>query len=404
MRGEMPAAPARKPPDIRICIVIPVYNNEHTVGAVFSEARAQVPDVFVVNDGSTDRTAAAIAAIPGVRCIAFETNRGKGAALRAGLAAARERGFTHAITMDADGQHCAQDLPAFIAAVRRAPDDLIIGSRRLPMETVAQPFRSSVGRRFGAFWYRFHTGRKIDDTQCGFRAYPIEAVMSLSCTHERYAWELEVMIRAAWNGTGITEIPIHLHYLPAAERISHFQPVRDFLRLSAVNSKAALTRVFLPWRTIAAPGLTARQKIVWLVRQELRANATPRRAAASLAFGVFMAISPLYGFQVLTVLAASFLFRMNRPLALIGVSISPPPLLPFIIAAAIAVGQMAAPGVRMPMAMQSWLGGIARYGPQWFIGSCILASMAGIGVYAIAYPLFRRMRTGTGNHGNSGNA
>jgi glycosyltransferase involved in cell wall biosynthesis len=376
---------------IRPVVVIPVYNNRKTIGPVIEDARRFCADIIVVNDGCTDGTADELNAVSGIDRIDLLRNRGKGAALREGFTRARARGFTHAITMDADGQHLGDDIELFRECIRQSPDAIWIGDRRIPDNDAGQPLRSSLGRRFGAFWYRFHTGIRINDTQCGFRAYPLDAVLELGCRGERYAYELELIIHAAWNGIPVKEVPIHLRYFPREERVSHFRPWRDFLRLSGVNSRAALTRIFLPWRTLAVPGLTAREKVLWLVKQEMKANATPRRAAASLALGVFMAISPLYGFQVLLVLLLSFLLHLNRPLSLIGVSISPPPLLPAYMAAAIFVGAWIVPVSANTMSTIPLLKPVMKYGIQWFIGSWILACAAGGITFGIALAGFRKM-------------
>ena len=121
------------PGDPNICIVIPVYNHGLTVGRVVAEAKAHFP-VLVVNDGSTDDTGKILAAASGVTVITLASNQGKGAALRAGFAAAARRGFTHAITIDADGQHATGELPALAAASRRQPAALVVGVRDLLRE------------------------------------------------------------------------------------------------------------------------------------------------------------------------------------------------------------------------------------------------------------------------------
>ena len=180
-----------------------------------------------------------------------------------------ESGFSHVLAIDGDGQHLTDDMPLFIEKVKVEPETLWVGNRILAYEKGEQPpARSNFGRGFGNFWYRFNTSIRLHDTQCGFRVYPLKEIMLLKCNGTRYEYEQEVLIKAAWNGVPVKEIPIRLYYLPAEKEVSHFRPVRDFMRISRVNSIAALTRIFLPFITLDVPGATWREKILALVKQE----------------------------------------------------------------------------------------------------------------------------------------
>lgn len=395
----------------RIVAIIPTYNNQRTIAGVVSAVREHIADILVVNDGSTDGTAGAIAGVHPAHVITFERNRGKGHALAAAFAYASEHGYTHAITIDADGQHLPQDLPAFVDAVGREPQTLWIGNRVLPMlDGVPQPPRSRFGARFGTFWYRFHTGLRIDDTQCGLRAYPLHRICNIHVKPGRYEYEIEILINAAWARIPVKQIPIRLFYQPRSERVSHFRPLRDFARISVVNSKAALIRIFVPWRFVDAPGATGYEKLRYLLVKELSAHHSPRRAAAALSIGAFLGITPFHGFQVMMVMALSVMCKLNRPLALLGVAISSPPLLPFWIAAGYWAGTLVLPTevVRTWALWAShaglerlamWLNpaeGASKLGIgflQWAAGSMVLAVAVGILVFAVSYPIFLRMQT-----------
>jgi glycosyltransferase involved in cell wall biosynthesis len=381
----------------RTVAIIPAYNNATTIANVIVETTRHIPDLIVVNDGSTDGTAVILRELAErtkfLTTISFVANKGKGSALRAGLARAAELGFTNAITLDADGQHYPSDIPAFLERVGSAPEKLYIGDRVLAGEDAGnrQPLRSSAGAKFGAFWYKFITGIPIADTQCGFRAYPVSAVVGLSCKGTRYEFEQEVLIKAAWAGIPVQAVPIHLHYQSREETVSHFRPVRDFLRIAKVNSTAALTKIFLPFLIIELPGSTWKQKVVALFKRELSANLTPKSAAASLSLGVLIGLFPIYGFQVITLVALSFLLKLNRPLAFLGVCVSSPPFLPLIIALTVAIGGMVVPASWHAVVAHMRFASLLSGGIDWFFGSIILSiACAGI-CWALSYPLFLKL-------------
>ena len=380
---EMEAAAAPSP-----AVVIPTHNNAATVAEVISGAQGYVEKVVVVDDGSTDETPAILKEVRAIDVVRHERKLGKGAALRSGFARARELGATHAITVDADGQHLTDDIPVLLAKISEEPATLWIGSRSIH-GSGAQPLRSRAGRKFGAFWYRFHTGRTIDDPQCGLRAYPLEAVLQLQRQTTGFEYETELLVWASWSGIEVTSVPVHLVYHPPSRSVSHFRPVRDFLRIGRVNAKASLIRIFMPWKTVNTPGRSRREKLLNLMKRELRAHTTPQRAAASLGTGVFFGIFPIHGFQVASLMALSFPLRLNRPIAFVGVSISSPPLLPIIIAAGIAVGKLILPAGLISHGTSR--GRLLQYGLEWFIGSMVLAVVAGIAAYLISLPAFRRI-------------
>ena len=384
--------------------IIPTYNNVHTVAGVIEALRPHIAECIVINDGSTDETAQLLGSLP-VDVITVAANRGKGHALRLGFARAIERGFTHAITVDADGQHSAADAASLLEKARREPAALWIGNRVLDAAGAAQPARSKFGARFGAFWYRFHTRLRIDDTQCGLRAYPLHRIAALRCRGDRYEYEIDVLIRAAWARIPVKQTPVSRYYLPAAQRVSHFRPIRDFARISLVNSRAALTRLLMPWRFLDAPGVTAFEKIRFLVIREITSHHSPRRASAALALGACIGLSPIHGFQVLTAMGLSVLLRLNRTLAFVGVAISSPPFLPFWIAGGYAIGTRVIPtallartGARASRAGLHTLGALLNPGPeatraalialQWAVGSTVMAVAVGVLVFAVTCPLF----------------
>ncbi len=185
--------------------VIPVYNNAGTVDDVIGRVKCYMEGVIVVNDGSTDGTGEILADIDGIEVISYRDNRGKGHALRVGLARADERGFRYALTVDADGQHFPEDIVLFLEQAQQMPDALVIGARNLAQENM--PTKNTFANRFSNFWFRLETGKKMDDTQSGFRLYPLKPLRNMRFITSRYEFELESAVRLAWRGVPVVNIP-----------------------------------------------------------------------------------------------------------------------------------------------------------------------------------------------------
>ena len=234
--------------EYRPCIVIPTYDNPQTIRAVAEQARTYLPDVIVVDDGSGERGRAACAALS-AEGIAFVHHRahngGKGAAVKTGLAVARERGFTHVAQVDADGQHDLTQLPKLLAAGRAHPSALILGYPEY--DDSANKVRL-VARRFTQFWIDLEVGRGvIRDAMVGFRLYPIESTLDARATGDRMDFDVEIPVRMAWNRVPIVNLPVPVRYLSKDEGgVSHFQPLRDNLRFSWLHTRLC-TKLFFRW-------------------------------------------------------------------------------------------------------------------------------------------------------------
>ncbi len=224
-----------------ICIVIPTYNNAGTIASVVEKTRQQCLDVIVVNDGSTDATTGILRSIRGITLIEYTRNRGKGYALKQGFRKALEMGFAYAITLDGDGQHYPEHIAQFLEANIAHPGALIIGSRNL--EGVERSRGSSFANKFSNFWFCVQTGRCLDDTQTGYRLYPLKKLHGLSLLTARYEAELELLVFASWHGVELVPIPIEVYYPPLRERVSHFRPGPDFARISLLNTVLCLLAI-----------------------------------------------------------------------------------------------------------------------------------------------------------------
>jgi len=272
----------------KACVVIPVYNHARTVGAVVRGALEYASTVIVCDDGSTDGSADE-AQTAGAAVLRHGTNRGKGAALRTLLAAAEEREFRYAISMDADGQHRAEDLPKFAEAALSDPGALVLGTRNL-VEAGAPP-SSEFGRKTSNFWVWFETGLRVADSQSGFRGYPLPEATDLKARGFRYVFETDVLLRAGWAGLPVHAVPIRVVY--PADRITHFRLYIDNIRIVFHNTLICL-RMLQPFplgprlaRLPHRPGLSLFRLRRWAW---LGGEGPGWRALASAA-GVFCSLS-----------------------------------------------------------------------------------------------------------------
>ena len=220
--------------DRGICVVIPTYNNVGTIADVVQQTLSECQDVIVVNDGSTDGSAAILRNMKDITLVDYERNHGKGYALKMGFRRALEMGFAYAITLDGDGQHYPHEIPQFLKANQQHPGALIVGNRKLT--GINRSKGSNFANKFSNFWFYVQTGRKLEDTQTGYRLYPLHKLHGLSLLTSRYEAELELLVFASWHGVQLVSIPIDVYYPPREERVSHFRPGWDFVRISILNT------------------------------------------------------------------------------------------------------------------------------------------------------------------------
>lgn len=217
----------------RICVLIPTYNNAKTLRRVVDGVLQYISDVYVINDGSTDETRHILSEYPNVHVLHQERNQGKGKALLRGFQLALADGFDYAITIDSDGQHYPDDIPVFLAELKAHDEPvLLIGNRDMGQDGI--PRKSSFGNRFSNFWFWFETGIKLDDTQSGYRMYPLKHLPKHLFTN-KFEFEIEIIVRTAWKGVLVKNVPVKVLYDPQ-ERVSHFRPFRDFTRISILNT------------------------------------------------------------------------------------------------------------------------------------------------------------------------
>jgi predicted LPLAT superfamily acyltransferase/GT2 family glycosyltransferase len=222
----------------RPCVIVPVYNNAGTLAGVVEACRARGFPVIVVDDGSTDGGADAVAGREGVTLHRLAANRGKGSALREGFRIAGKLGYSHAVTCDADGQHDPAQIPLLLKASEQRPGAIVIGVRR--MGEAGAPAVNRIGRAFSNFWLWVQTFRHVMDAQSGFRVYPVHVFNTLGPRSDRYELEHEILVRAAYNEVDILSVPVDVTYGKTVA--SHFRKVRDNARFTALNTLLVLLR------------------------------------------------------------------------------------------------------------------------------------------------------------------
>lgn len=235
-----------------VCAVIPTYQNAKTLLKVVADVHRVVDTVFVVDDGSNDGTAALLDKATGnerpEKVLTNPKNCGKGAALKTGLTYARQQGFRYAVTVDADGQHRADDIPALLKAVEEESDALAIGSRGLQHENM--PAKSTFANRFSNFWFALQTLQRLPDTQSGLRVYPLRRLHGMRWMSARYEAELTLLVFSAWAGVKLLPVPVSVYYPPRDQRVTHFRPGRDFTRISVLNTLLCFLMVVYGWPRI----------------------------------------------------------------------------------------------------------------------------------------------------------
>ncbi len=376
--------------ELRTCVLIPTYNNSATLSAVITDVSAYTDQVIVVNDGSTDDTVKVLRNFPWVQIITQSVNRGKGFALRTGFQQASLLGYQYAITIDSDGQHFAKDLDRFLDKAIAYPNAIIIGARNMDQETV--PGKSNFGNRFSNFWFKIETGITLPDTQSGYRLYPLVPLQKIHFFTRRFEFEIEVLVRAAWKGIGVLSVPVSVYYAPAETRISHFRPLKDFTRISILNTVLVLiTLLYIIPRNFIR-GLFNREKRQQFLQQHLlNPQHSDERKAISVAFGIFMGIIPLWGFQLALAIFFSILLKLNKGLVIVAANISIPPMIPLIIFASYKMGAWWMHGniVQLAFSKNISLQSIKANLEQYIYGSITLAVLAALALGLFSYVLMK---------------
>ncbi|WP_185207764.1 DUF2062 domain-containing protein [Chryseobacterium sp. C3] len=357
----------------KICVLIPSYNNEKTLKRVIDGVLDYTEDIIVVNDGSTDSTREILRSYSQIEVIDLPENKGKGNGLKIGFRKTKELGYHYAITIDSDGQHYPDDIPVFVEALLNEKEDvLLIGNRNMSQDGI--PKKSSFGNRFSNFWFWFETGIKLEDTQSGYRLYPLHKIPKKYFT-PKFEFEIEIIVRTAWRHIPVKNVPVKVLYDPA-ERVSHFRPFKDFTRISILNTiLVTITLLYIIPRNFV--NNFKKKSIKRFIKEDvLESDGSNRIKAFSIALGVFVGFSPFWGFHTLIVISLSVLFKLNKVLAFFASNVSLPPFIPFIIAASLFLGSPFVHGDSNIFSQELNFDLVKNNLLQYVIGSFILATSA----------------------------
>ncbi len=367
------------------CVLIPTYNNAATLQRVIDGVLEYTHHLIIINDGATDDTSEILKNYPNVDQIHLPENKGKGNALRKGFKQAVDKGYQYAITIDSDGQHYPKDIPVFMDALEVSEEKnlLLIGSRNMKQEGV--PGKSSFGNKFSNFWFWVETGIRLEDTQSGFRLYPLNAIKDITFYTTKFEFEIEVIVKAAWRDVEVKNVPINVLY-DENERVSHFRPFKDFTRISILNTWLVLVTFFVIkprdlYRKYRRKGLRR-----FLSEDVFGHHDTPRKKALSIALGVFIGLTPFWGFHTVIVIALAVLLKLNKAIAFTFSNVSLPLFIPFVIWASKEVGNLVLgreDSYDFSDMMQNYE--MLRHLQTYVVGSLVLATISAVVLGILSY-------------------
>ena len=370
-----------------IWCVIPTYNNKDTIRNVALSARGHLKNILVIDDGSTDIDVRSILLDTDITVLRHDKNKGKGAALMTALKFIKENNAKFMITIDADGQHYVQDIDKFIPLLEDSKESIIVGVRDFNNQLV--PGKSRFGRSFSNFWLRLETGVSIEDSQSGFRVYPVKHLAMIKLDGKHYDFEVEVLTRGVWSGLKLRTVPIKVYYPKEGMRVTSFKPFRDNLRISIMHIRLIGRRLFpFPYpRVLPKERQALNLKILLhpfkLLKSLLKENATPLGLAVSAGVGVFLGVLPLLSIHTLVIVYVTQRLHLNKIMALSIQNICMPPFVPI---ACIELGHFMLYGKWFTsITWKDTLGALGDRVWEWLLGSLILAPLLGLATGLIIY-------------------
>ena len=388
-------------------IVAPTFNNAGTLDGILRRIAALGHPLFVVDDGSTDNTADILDRLvgeadgAGVTVLRHGRNLGKAAAMQTGFKAALAAGFTHALTIDTDGQLDPEQIPLLLEKASANPSALVLGTRDATRPDY--PSRSRFGRRCSNLMVRLESGLRVSDSQCGLRVYPLGYTHHVPCRAQRYGYETEILARAGWAGCPVVEVPISCRYF-AVGRVSHFRPIVDSARAMRMHARLVARALWpvphVSWpepRASYWPTLHSLRK--WMSLRDAWSQLKNERSghtmiATGLAVGVFIANLPVYGAQTLLSLYAARRLHLHPAPVVLGSQISTPPIGLVMIVAAIYVGHLLLRGSPPSWPEEGWtLHYLWQSAPSlvlsWAVGSVLVGLVMAAATFALVMMFLR---------------
>lgn len=372
---------------LKCCVIIPTYNNDKTLKRVIDGVLQYTTHIIIVNDGCTDSTPEILKKYPQTTQIHFKQNKGKGVGLRTAFKKAYDLGYDYAITIDSDGQHYPDDIPVFITALEKNGHSLLIGSRNMDQDGI--PKGSSFGNKFSNFWYWAETGIKLTDTQSGYRLYPLKEMNTIPFKTTKFEFEIENIVKASWHGVLVKNVPVKVLY-DMEERVTHFRPYKDFLRITVLNTWLVIVALLYIkprdlFRKIKKKGL---KRFFW--EDLLKSHESPKKKASSIALGLFIGLTPFWGFHGILALSLAQVFKLNKAVAFTFSNISIPPLIPFIVLGSIKIGSWIL-GTQVHLDFHHFKENLKLLGSvkEYLLGSFVLAFIVAVLAGTMSFIIFK---------------
>ncbi len=365
--------------------VIPVYNNASTIKNIVELSFNYINNILVIDDGSTDANLIELLKDTKAVVIRHDKNSGKGTALLTAIKYLNAKDALSMITIDGDGQHLSEDLPSFLGAIENNPDALYVGVRNFNQASI--PDSSRFGRKFSNMWFKVETGCDCNDTQSGFRAYPVKLISQLKLYGSFYDFEIEVIARAAWAQIPINEIMINVVYDSPETRISHFNKFHDNLRISLMHARLIGRRLIpLPHKKLMdnnTPRVSLLLNPISFFKMLLKEHASPMALALSAVVGTVLAVLPIIGFHSIAIIYVTARLHLNKIMALSIQVLYSPPFVPFI---CIEAGHYLRKGCWIKdFTLSSFKTNWSEYLFDWFMGSLVMAPLYAIIAFVVVY-------------------
>ena len=322
---------------LKICVIIPTYNNERTLKTVIDGLLAITKDLIIINNSATDATFRILKTYTEITQIFLTKNKGNGNALRIGFKKAEVLGYDFAVTLKPDGQYYLEDIAVFVNQLEFETNKnlLLIGSTNRDQKTVSS--RMSFTNKLSIFLYKLQTGIQLKNTQSGFRLYPLNELNNIKFFTTKSEFEIETIVKAAWRGISVKNVPVNVSIDPQ-ERATHLKSIKGFLRISLLNTWFILVAfLYIKPRNLIRE---FREKgIRRFIKEEILGNnESPLKSAQAMALGVFIGLTPLWGFHTILVLSLAVLFKLNKAISFAFTNVSFPPFIPFTVYAGIMIG------------------------------------------------------------------